>query len=147
MIYTSYFKNPVVLPPKTTLTLAITAYTPEWWSGATYTKVAPPKELVLYYKGAKSRKDIDDSKLQAYYIDYYNKHVLNNLNAKDVARELQAMAGMLGKQDIVLLCFEKSSDFCHRHVLRDWLNNNGIQCEEVCYEIKHMQINPSSSCD
>lgn len=31
---------------------------------------------------------------------------------------------------IALICYEKPSDFCHRHLVADWLNKNGIPCEE-----------------
>ena len=32
--------------------------------------------------------------------------------------------------DIALLCYEKPDDFCHRHLVADWLNKNGYKCEE-----------------
>ena len=31
---------------------------------------------------------------------------------------------------IALICYEKPTDFCHRHLVADWLNKNGIECEE-----------------
>jgi SAM-dependent methyltransferase len=31
---------------------------------------------------------------------------------------------------IALICYEKPSDFCHRHLVADWLNENGIECKE-----------------
>lgn len=36
---------------------------------------------------------------------------------------------MAGKK-ICLICFEKPTDFCHRHLVADWLTKNGFQCEE-----------------
>lgn len=131
-IYTSYFNNPIKLPPDRTLSLAITAFTPKWWNGDTFSIVAPPKELVLYYKGSKNRRDVDLEKLQDFYIEYYVKKVLNELNPNEVANTLENIANANNKENIVLLCFEKTSDFCHRHVLRSWFNQNGIKCEEVC---------------
>ena len=33
--------------------------------------------------------------------------------------------------NMILLCYEKSGDFCHRHVLADWLEENfGYRVEE-----------------
>ena len=33
-------------------------------------------------------------------------------------------------KDLVLLCWEKYPDFCHRYLVSDWLKENGIFCEE-----------------
>ena len=33
-------------------------------------------------------------------------------------------------KDICLMCYEKPSDFCHRHLVANWLNENGIECKE-----------------
>lgn len=35
----------------------------------------------------------------------------------------------IGKE-ICLICYEKPSDFCHRHLVADWLNKNGVKCKE-----------------
>ena len=34
-------------------------------------------------------------------------------------------------KDIILLCYERPSEFCHRQLVREWFNNNGFKCEEV----------------
>jgi len=31
----------------------------------------------------------------------------------------------------ILLCYEKANDFCHRHLVREWLTKAGIDCKEV----------------
>ena len=31
----------------------------------------------------------------------------------------------------ILLCYEKSSDFCHRHILREWLIGKSILINEL----------------
>ena len=36
----------------------------------------------------------------------------------------------VGENDIALICYEKPSDFCHRHLVAEWLNQNGFKCEE-----------------
>jgi uncharacterized protein (DUF488 family) len=36
-----------------------------------------------------------------------------------------------GYGDLVLLCFELADRFCHRHVLRAWLVEHGLDVEEV----------------
>lgn len=54
---------------------------------------------------------------------YYNE-VLNQLNADDVVKELASISQ--GK-DVVLVCYEgiKNDDFCHRHLVSQWLRENG----------------------
>ena len=41
---------------------------------------------------------------------------------------------MAGTEDIALVCYEKPGDFCHRHLVADWLNEAGYQCEEYKYD-------------
>ncbi len=50
---------------------------------------------------------------------------------------LEAIMEKLGDQrrgrglPLVLLCFEPSSSFCHRHDLREWLGGHGVEIEEL----------------
>ena len=32
---------------------------------------------------------------------------------------------------IALICYEKPSEFCHRHLVADWLKEYGIEVEEL----------------
>lgn len=36
-----------------------------------------------------------------------------------------------GHDDIALICYEKPSDFCHRHLVAQWLRDNGFGCSEM----------------
>lgn len=31
---------------------------------------------------------------------------------------------------ICLICYEKPADFCHRHLVAKWLNDNNFKCKE-----------------
>lgn len=31
----------------------------------------------------------------------------------------------------IMLCYCKKGNFCHRNILREWINENGIECEEL----------------
>ena len=70
-----------------------------------------------------------------YYIKCFKEQVLNRLNFIDVHDELYALADTMGKAryDICLICYEKPSDFCHRHLVADWLNQHLIACEEYSF--------------
>jgi uncharacterized protein (DUF488 family) len=35
--------------------------------------------------------------------------------------------------NIALVCYEKPTDFCHRHLVADWLKEHGYECEEFKY--------------
>lgn len=47
-----------------------------------------------------------------YYIEEYYKQVLSNLEPEELSRELRYS---------ILLCYEDSAEFCHRHIVAAWL--------------------------
>ena len=76
-----------------------------------------------------------------YYIKCFNEQVLNKLNAEQVVKELDNLllnetlaidynGDLKEVPRIALICYEKPSDFCHRHLVADWLNKNGVECKE-----------------
>lgn len=64
-----------------------------------------------------------------YYIEYFKSEVLD---ATNVILDFSRMDYKfnVGENDIVLICYEKPSDFCHRQLVAEWLNKNGFKCEE-----------------
>ena len=69
-----------------------------------------------------------------YYIEHYQKEVLNFLNVNEVIKELYGLVRTRYNDDevpiIVLLCYEKPDEFCHRHLVSEWLTKNGFDSEE-----------------
>jgi len=65
-----------------------------------------------------------------YYIEHFQKEVLDGLDATTVNKELNNLVPNINGKDIALICYEKPSDFCHRHLVAEWLKQNGFQCEE-----------------
>lgn len=121
MIYTSYFAKLKSLPA-TVIPVAICGKAPQWYNGLQYKKLAPKYDFFMEWK----RNHDND-----YYIKCFNEQVLSKLDANTVVRELTELTNMTNKgADIVLLCYEKPTDFCHRHLVSEWLNNNGIPCKE-----------------
>jgi len=51
---------------------------------------------------------------EKYFEKVYYEEVLKDLNPMKVYVDLG--------QNAVLLCWEKSGDFCHRHIVADWLS-------------------------
>ena len=77
---------------------------------------------------AKYKEDGDEE----HYDKCFNEEVLGILNAKEVIDELNNLASNMNEdyEHICLLCYEKPEDFCHRHLVSDWLNKQGFKCEE-----------------
>lgn len=116
MIYTSYFARLKQLPKNIT-PISICGKAPDWYKGLQYKKLAPKYDFFMEWK-----KNHDDD----YYIKCYNKQVLDKLDPAIVYAELCDKTA----PDICLLCYEKPSDFCHRHLVAKWLTDNGYPCEE-----------------
>jgi hypothetical protein len=71
-----------------------------------------------------------------YSREEYEKTILGKVDPAELIKKLKKMSG--GK-DIVLLCYEKDHTTCHRSFVSDWLNSNGIECQE--YGLKAKQGN------
>ena len=131
MIYTSYFANLRKLP-ENIIPISICGKAPDWYKGLQYKKLAPKYDFFMEWK-----KNHDND----YYIKCFKEQVLDKLNGDDVVKELDSLLidvtttlnykvdSMLVPR-IALVCYEKPSDFCHRHLVADWLNKNGISCKE-----------------
>lgn len=57
--------------------------------------------------------------------DFINAYTdkLKELDLGQILEDLYDYEGITDTE-IVLLCYEKSTDFCHRHILREYLNEN-----------------------
>lgn len=110
MIHTSYFANIKKLP-KHILPISISRFPPKWFEGDTDLSLAPSEELLIGYKEGK----INEVEYEKIY-----RTQLEKLNPEDYKKY----------ENSALCCFEKVGDFCHRHILADWLKSHGIQVEE-----------------
>lgn len=124
MIYTSYFANIKKLP-SCVIPISICGKAPDWYEGLQYKKLAPKYGFFMEWK---QNHDND------YYIKHFQEEVLDQLNPIDVVKELLVMVhnfkGLNYCPEICLICYEKPSDFCHRHLVADWLNGNGYDVKE-----------------
>lgn len=126
MIYTTYFSKLNKLPPDI-IPISICGKAPDGYNGLQYKKLAPKYSFFAEWK---KTKDND------MYIREFNTQVLNKLCPTYTRYELFNLAGQLNPfcKDIALVCYEKPSDFCHRHLVAQWFKDNGIECEEFIYE-------------
>jgi uncharacterized protein YeaO (DUF488 family) len=120
MLYTSYFAKIKKLP-KNIVTISICGKAPDSYKGVQYKKLAPKYDFFMKYK-----QDHDEG----YYLEHFWNEVLNPLSVREIVDQLYNLSG--GK-DIVMLCYEKPDEFCHRHIVSEWLNKNGFYCEEYCF--------------
>lgn len=130
MIYTSYFAKLKSLP-ESVIPISICAKPPAFYKGLQYKKLAPTYDILMQWK-----KDHDD----AAYIQKYEA-LLSNLDVNVVLKEFAALLPPdIKKCDIALICYEKPTDFCHRHLVAKWLNKNLHKCEEYDFT-KEQQFN------
>ena len=119
MYYTSYFANIRKLDKEKYRFVSITASKPSFCGDdiEDWSFLGPSLKLLKAYKNG----EIDENRYTEIYLKYLKE---NYKNFKDflILNE---------QQNVCMLCYEKPSDFCHRHILRGFLNENGIECEEI----------------
>lgn len=119
-IYTSYYGNLKALRMAGIVPVNIARWKPRWFEGRSYLDVAPLPFML---------KDEDQTEEQ--YVERYKKYVTDNLDITKVVNDLSVMTG---GRDCALLCYEKPEDFCHRHLLAEWMTNNGVSVSEFVGE-------------
>ncbi len=102
------------------VTVAVCRYLPDWYKGAVYQKVAPCYDMLAGMKNADTRE---------YFSKKYLTEVLGILEPGKVEKEIKDIVVHRGGTFAVLLCFEKSSDFCHRHLVAAWLGRDPDEAE------------------
>lgn len=71
------------------------------------------------------------------FVDYQHGEVSKqeyirrfNLQLADISAERIVKAGKV-LDNSILLCWEPSSEFCHRHIVAAWLRYNHVECYEL----------------
>ena len=126
-IYTSYFAKMKYLP-KDIIPVSICGKAPDWYTGLQYKKLAPKYDFFMQYK-----QDHNEE----HYNQCFQEQVLEPLSFSQVIAELETLSQ--GK-DVCLLCYEKSEDFCHRHLVGEWIRQNGYSCVEYSYTSKEKPL-------
>ena len=118
MYFTSYFANFGKIPIGV-IPVAICGKAPDWWRKLQYKKLAPSWSIWSEWKYDHHNNDI--------YTARFNNEILANLDVNIVMRQLLELTE--GKP-FCLMCYEKPGDFCHRHLVADWMKSAGINIEE-----------------
>lgn len=116
LIYTSYFGAMKKLPD-TFEPIAICGGIPSWYTGKWMKKLAPSWSIW------KEWHDSTAPNKNEHYTERFIPEVLGKMDVQKVVSKILDLAG--GKTPC-LLCYEKPGDFCHRHLVADWLNNSKL---------------------
>jgi uncharacterized protein YeaO (DUF488 family) len=84
------------------------------------------KRLAPSWDIYKEYKETNDYKL---YTKRFKEEILSNVDLDDIIEELRTN---YGDKHVVLLCYEKPNEFCHRHIVAEAIEEKyGIQVPEV----------------
>lgn len=139
MIFTSYFAK-IRKFPANFIPVSISRWPPKGYEGLQCKELAPTKEILNAYKISNEPEHVKEKQ----YTENYKKIVLKNANFKEILSDIQSGLDedMLDNMDadniwesntlhLVLVCFEKSGDFCHRNLVSEAMKEQGIPCREA----------------
>lgn len=106
-IYTTNYTKASRLSNKHYLKVSISLFRPKEFNGMQINSFAPTKELLEDYKNGLSEQEYETR-----YREQIDK-------LSDIYAFFKIMAKQAKGRDILLLCYEKKSAFCHRHILSD----------------------------
>ena len=112
--------------------ISIAAKAPIWYKGDEYKKLAPKWSFYSEWKNGSHKGDND------YYIKHFKEEILDKLDPEQVLRELEGFSGV-SEDNIILLCYEKTGTFCHRHLVADWLNQN-IKRDNYVFNVHELDL-------
>jgi predicted CopG family antitoxin len=107
------------------LPVSISRWPPKWYTGKKYPELAPSADLLKRYKDGVT----DD----AGYDKEYNEFLKSEAGVAAITglKKFETDVMEMGFKGVVLCCFEKPGDFCHRHLLADEMSKTyGIDIEE-----------------
>lgn len=98
--------------------------------GECYSELAPKLEFWKIWH--KNIGKISEEENNRYYIEEYYKQVLSKLDIDEVYNDLN---------ESILLCYEKGSEFCHRHIVSAWFELIlNIPVPEINYNNNSLEI-------
>ncbi len=112
-IYTGYFAHTKHYEDAGLVPVSIARWTPKWYEGLKEPALSPPEQLLRRYKSNNPPSDKE-------YEDVY----MRQLSIPKVKDALHRIKDATGNRDVVLMCYEKPGDLCHRHMLADYIKQN-----------------------
>lgn len=129
-VYTSYYGNKGL--PKEAILVQMSSSRPKGYEvDVEFESLYPDyKGLVKPYKDGKISDDEYSARYRKDVLEVGGKRILDGI------RSLRDMGYRQGK-DVYLLCWEKPGEFCHRRLVGEFLEKNGIPCPEA--EVKQLK--------
>jgi len=130
LIYTSYFGFARHFDPNLFALIGIAGKSPTGWNGLEYKKLAPSWSIWNEWHTARQNPNNtqeDLNKINENYTKRFKQEILKPLYPMDVISDIAKLAN---DKIPVLLCYEKPIDFCHRHIVADWLNYYSMAMED-----------------
>lgn len=131
-LWTYYYARTKDLPSNI-LPISIAGWGPSGWKFPEYKKLAPKKDWFWEFKKTGDTE---------FYKKKYKETVLDLLTPGEVCKDLYEILEKTNKElgteykDVALCCYEKSEDFCHRHLVASWFSGRGFGvCEEFSKKI------------
>jgi uncharacterized protein (DUF488 family) len=91
------------------------------FEGKSLTRLAPKRAFWNEWHNNIGR--IPEEENTKFYIQEYYKQVLSQVDIEELLKD---------EKDPILLCYERGQDFCHRHVLAEFINiRYGIDVEDL----------------
>lgn len=110
MIYTGYYAKLKKYEEAGLTPISIAGKAPEFYKGIQFKKFAPSWDIFSKWKSG----EINNFQ----YTERFKSEVLDKLSKVEIKNFLDSF-----ETDIILLCYEKSGDFCHRHIVADWIES------------------------
>lgn len=109
-IFTTCFSK-IKSVPKDITPVSIARYAPKNLKGhiASYPGLFPSQQLLSNYKSGKIN--------QTEYKNIYYRETLMQVNTEQVLEHLKSFGNK-----VALVCYERADDFCHRFIVKDWIN-------------------------
>lgn len=111
MIYTGYFAKTKKYVENGLTPISIAGITPDFFKHDKFTIFAPDKDMFYDWKSGKISNDE--------YKKLYIQKLDNVLNEQC----LNKIQWLYNNYNLIFCCYEKVGDFCHRHILAEYLNN------------------------
>lgn len=91
------------------------------FNGKVIPELAPKKEFWKIWRSNIGK--IPESENTRYYIENYYQKVLSQVDIEELLKD---------EKDPILLCYERGQDFCHRHVVAEFINiRYGLDVEDL----------------
>lgn len=90
------------------LAIGISLTIPDWYEGKWIQYLAPKSDMI-----GKIKKSSPNYNQRKYTRDYLDLLKARNVNPKNLINNLP--------DGTILLCYEAPNEFCHRHILADWV--------------------------